>query len=548
MALNTTLAYLGVKSAVLPSTDSGRLQRLTITNGDRIVLAFDDTTEQEAVWTIAAFPSVYQSGTLTLVVDCEMASATTGNVVLSAAVEAITPADTLDLNAAHSYDTANSTTQPVPATAGYLFTTSITLTNKDSVAAADYVRIKLKRVAADGSDTATGDLRILGATLLESVSTWDATGYTSVIFPKLIGGTGSGETLTLQSTSHATKGKVYLGNAQASAYDEVNERLGIGNASPQSALEVSAAADPTIRVSEASSTTSYTAIIDSAATQGRILKQSASGNAFLDFDANPADGSGVAQVRYFRNSTTSGNVAFQVFKGDGTATGNCQIGGNTDTYLNQTSGLVGIGRSSPGAQLHIASVSNALSRASWTVSGIGVRIDAATYTNTSSSAGTVASQVAHAIATPTFASTNTITVTSGATVYIAAAPANGTNTTITNPYSLWVDAGVCRFDGNLDFSASDTTNFVLGTTTGTKIGTSTSQKIGFYNATPVVQQTDGAALTNNVTSGGSTDVIANFTDLSTYANDAATIRNNMYQLARKLKIVDDALRTYGLLS
>ncbi len=40
---------------------------------------------------------------------------------------------------------------------------------------------------------------------------------------------------------------------------------------------------------------------------------------------------------------------------------------------------------------------------------------------------------------------------------------------------------------------ADGANVALGTTTGTKIGTATSQKLGFFNATPVVQQTGGAA-------------------------------------------------------
>lgn len=101
------------------------------------------------------------------------------------------------------------------------------------------------------------------------------------------------------------------------------------------------------------------------------------------------------------------------------------------------------------------------------------------------------------------------------------------------------------FTGNVTLSTKD---IVTDTTTGTKFGTATTQKFGFYNATPVVQQTDGANLTNNVTSGGTTDIIANYTDLTTYANDAAAIRNDIYQLARKVKIIGDALRTYGLLS
>ena len=48
----------------------------------------------------------------------------------------------------------------------------------------------------------------------------------------LIGGTASGDDLTLKSTSNATKGSIFLGTL--SAYDEVNDRLGIGNLVPTS--------------------------------------------------------------------------------------------------------------------------------------------------------------------------------------------------------------------------------------------------------------------------------------------------------------------------
>ncbi len=51
----------------------------------------------------------------------------------------------------------------------------------------------------------------------------------------VIGGTASGNDLTLSSTSHATKGKILFGN---SAYDEVNNRLGIGISSPVVKLHV----------------------------------------------------------------------------------------------------------------------------------------------------------------------------------------------------------------------------------------------------------------------------------------------------------------------
>jgi len=73
-------------------------------------------------------------------------------------------------------------------------------------------------------------------------------------------------------------------------------------------------------------------------------------------------------------------------------------------------------------------------------------------------------------------------------------------------------------------------------------------KVGFFAATPVVKQTSGADLTNNVTSGGTNDQIDDWSDLSTYATDAAAIRNAIYQLSRKLKQVNDGMRAYGMLT
>lgn len=105
---------------------------------------------------------------------------------------------------------------------------------------------------------------------------------------------------------------------------------------------------------------------------------------------------------------------------------------------------------------------------------------------------------------------------------------------------------ITSIEGNLQLL--DGRNIIVGGTNGTKIGAATTQKLGFWNKTPAIQQTNGVNLTNNVTAGGTTDTIANYTDLTTYANDAAAIRNDIYQLAKKLKVVNDALRVIGILS
>lgn len=107
-----------------------------------------------------------------------------------------------------------------------------------------------------------------------------------------------------------------------------------------------------------------------------------------------------------------------------------------------------------------------------------------------------------------------------------------------------------RFAGALSFSGTPTVTS-LETTGQLTIGAGLDHNgttVGFFGAALATQQVSGANLTNNVTAGGTNDQIDNFTDLTTYANDAATIRNDIYQLARKLKQCNDALRLYGLLT
>lgn len=63
----------------------------------------------------------------------------------------------------------------------------------------------------------------------------------------IIGGTASGEDLTLQSTSNGTKGQIFFGN---SAYDEATNRLGIGDTTPDAELDVNQNASSTKSIIE----------------------------------------------------------------------------------------------------------------------------------------------------------------------------------------------------------------------------------------------------------------------------------------------------------
>lgn len=94
-------------------------------------------------------------------------------------------------------------------------------------------------------------------------------------------------------------------------------------------------------------------------------------------------------------------------------------------------------------------------------------------------------------------------------------------------------------------TATGTSTIGSGAGVDTAIGNATG-KVGFFGSAGVTVVTQGA-ITNNVASGGTGGTIDNFTDLTVYANDAATIRNDIYQLSLALANVVGALRNYGLL-
>jgi len=154
--------YVWTPESVNPhATTLPQLIVLTVSNIPLPALAFDAAAD-EIVYLPGVAPQGL-TGTLTLVVYGLMASATTNTVGVGAAVEAITPGDATDRDAATSFDSINyATSATVPGTAGYEFATSITLTNADSMAAGDDFRIEFRR-DADGTgstDSATGDFYV----------------------------------------------------------------------------------------------------------------------------------------------------------------------------------------------------------------------------------------------------------------------------------------------------------------------------------------------------------------------------------------------------
>lgn len=152
----STRAVFKPFDAEFPTTNFPQLE---VVNGHP-VLSCDAATD-ESCWFTGVAPQGL-TGPITVVITYMMASATTGNIVLQAALEAITDGDSTDLDAATSFDTDNSSgAVAVPGTAGFIDQASITMTNADSLAAGDLFRLRVNRDADNASDTATGDLRIL---------------------------------------------------------------------------------------------------------------------------------------------------------------------------------------------------------------------------------------------------------------------------------------------------------------------------------------------------------------------------------------------------
>lgn len=128
----------------------------------RPALAYDAGTNETAQWTAVAPQGI--TTPLKALIYYVMASATSGDVDVDGAIEAVTDGDETDLDAGDSFDSVNSVDNTtVPGTAGYMDVIEITLTNADSIAAGDYFRLRLTRDAA--SDTASGDMYVLAVEL-----------------------------------------------------------------------------------------------------------------------------------------------------------------------------------------------------------------------------------------------------------------------------------------------------------------------------------------------------------------------------------------------
>lgn len=164
MASGETLLFFGPLAAELPASNYATFD----TRNNHPCLDYDATTDEEAYFTGVMLRN-YGGGGVTIKLIWSASSATSGNVVWETAFERIGAAQqNIDSD---GFATGNTATGAANGSSGNTTETEIAHTNgaqMDSVAAGELFRLRVRRLAADGSDTMTGDAELLGVEIRET--------------------------------------------------------------------------------------------------------------------------------------------------------------------------------------------------------------------------------------------------------------------------------------------------------------------------------------------------------------------------------------------
>lgn len=164
--MSTSRVLLIPEDAVLPTANPATLTKVTssggpVANGPFVtynVLAFDQTTDQHAMWNFRVPDDYLSGGTLTLLWG---AAVNTGNVIWLAGAELMDPNSTVTSSSV--YNAADSAGAiGTPATVGQFKETGIALT-MTGASPGDLISVFVGRDAGAGGDTAAGNANLLAA-------------------------------------------------------------------------------------------------------------------------------------------------------------------------------------------------------------------------------------------------------------------------------------------------------------------------------------------------------------------------------------------------
>ena len=187
--------------------------------------------------------------------------------------------------------------------------------------------------------------------------------------------------------------------------------------------------------------------------------------------------------------TTTGTGVITISSGAVGSINNISIGGTTPALGTFTGITINAATNTAG----ITTGSTGVTSTAWTTSGINLKLQAKTFTDSSSTGGVTASYI-NVMGSPTFASSSSATVTDAVNLYVGA-PIAGTNTTITNGSAILTN-GVIKSTlatGTAPFVVASTTQIAnlnasyLGGATFASPGTIGGTTAGQVNATNIVQ-------------------------------------------------------------
>lgn len=222
---------------------------------------------------------------------------------------------------------------------------------------------------------------------------------------------------------------------------------------------------------------------------------------------------------------TSGQISY--WNGTNSQTGNSSL------IYDATNIFVGIG-GTPAARLHL---SGNISAAAWTTNGIGIRDQAATYTDTTSATGTVAAMYGNYFGVKTFNSTNASVVVTQLYGNFFEAPLVTGNVTATSIYAAAFAGDIRLTGGNRNFTFSNALNI---TTSSSGSNIVVSPGISFNINTSA--QSSGSTAAFNVTqasnTGGGAGIVTITGGAVTSQTTATNITDINFNLSAVMKVVD----------
>ncbi|MEI6400494.1 MAG: tail fiber domain-containing protein [bacterium] len=275
----------------------------------------------------------------------------------------------------------------------------------------------------------------------------------------VIGGTASGENLTLSSTSNVTKGSILFGN---STYDEANNRMAIGTTSfdgtnPEKLLVAAGVTSSVNVVKGTGSINSYLQLNIQNTNAGTLASSDVVATAdngsettgYVDMGINSSGYTGgvmgVANDAYLYNigAGSGGNLLI----GTGSSgkslyflTGGTSQASNTRIQIDGTGNTTftqGVSTSGSPVAFTLTGATHTTLATSTEASDVNFNLARIVQFNT----GALTTQRAFRIQAPTYSFVGASTITDAATFAVTGAPIKGTNATITSSHGILVQAG-----------------------------------------------------------------------------------------------------------